>query len=55
MTYPFQNFRAGFRQRGFRIKESEMRWEKSVPSNLFRIAGIPVDRSCSKQVWLYLE
>jgi len=33
----------------------EMRWEKSVLSNLFRIAGIPVDRSSDKQVWLYLE
>jgi len=35
-----------------------MRWEESVPSNLFRIAGIPVDRSSDKQVkhvWLYLQ
>jgi len=32
-----------------------MRWEKSAPSNLFRIAGILVDRSSDKQVWLYLE
>jgi len=28
-----------------------MRWEKSVSSNLFRIAGILVDRSSDKQVW----
>jgi len=28
---------------------------KSVLSNLFRIAGIPVDRSSDKQVWLYLD
>jgi len=27
-----------------------MRWKKSVPSNLFGIAGIPVDRSSDKQV-----
>jgi len=27
-----------------------MRWEKSAPSNLFPIAGIPVDRSSDKQV-----
>jgi len=27
-----------------------MHWEKSVPRNLFRIAGIPVDRSSDKQV-----
>jgi len=27
-----------------------MRLEKSVPNNLFRIAGIPVDRSSDKQV-----
>jgi len=27
-----------------------MRWEKSVPSILFRIAGILVDRSSDKQV-----
>jgi len=27
-----------------------MRWEKSVPSNMFRIAGIPVNRSSDKQV-----
>jgi len=27
-----------------------MHWEKSVPRNLFRIAGIPVDRSSGKQV-----
>jgi len=32
-----------------------MRWEKSVPSNLFRIAEILVDRSSDKKVWLYLE
>jgi len=32
-----------------------MRWEKSVPSNMFPIAGIPVDRSSDKKVWLYLE
>jgi len=32
-----------------------MRWGKSVHSNLFRIAGIPVDRSSDKQVWLYLQ
>jgi len=32
-----------------------MRWDKSVPSNLFRIAGILVYRSSDKQVWLYLE
>jgi len=32
-----------------------MHWEKSVPSNLFRIAGILVDRSLDKQIWLYLE
>jgi len=32
-----------------------MRWEKYVLSNLFRIAGIPVDRSSDEQVWLYLE
>jgi len=31
-----------------------MHWEKSVPSNLFQIAGIPVERSSDKQVWLYL-
>jgi len=31
-----------------------MHWEKSVPSNLFRIAGILVDRSSDKHVWLYL-
>jgi len=31
-----------------------MRWEKSVPSNSFWIAGIPVDQSSDKQVWLYL-
>jgi len=31
-----------------------MRWEKSVPSNLFRIAGILVDRNSDKQVWLCL-
>jgi len=31
-----------------------MRWGKSVLSNLFRIAGIPVDRRSDKQVWLYL-
>jgi len=31
-----------------------MRWEKSVPSNLFQIAGILVDWSSDKQVWLYL-
>jgi len=32
-----------------------MQWEKSVPSNSLRIAGIPVDWSSDKQVWLYLE
>jgi len=32
-----------------------MSWEKSVHSNLFWIARIPVDRSSDKQVWLYLE
>jgi len=32
-----------------------MQWEKSVPSNLFRIARIPVDWSSDKQAWLYLE
>jgi len=32
-----------------------MRWEKSVPSNLFRIAGISVGRSSDKQFWLYLQ
>ena len=42
MTYPFLNFRVGVGQWGFRIKE--MRWEKSAPSNLFRIAEILVDR-----------
>jgi len=26
-----------------------MHWEKSVPSNLFRIAGIPVNRSSDKR------
>jgi len=26
-----------------------MRWEKSVPSNLFRIVGIPVNRSSDKR------
>jgi len=31
-----------------------MPWEKSVPSNVSQIAGIPVDRSSDKQVWLYL-
>jgi len=31
-----------------------MHWEKSVPSNLFQITRIPVDRSSDKQVWLYL-
>jgi len=31
-----------------------MRWEKSVTSTLFRIAGILVDRISDKQVWLYL-
>jgi len=32
-----------------------MCWEKSAPSNLFWIAGILVDRSSDKQVWLHLE
>jgi len=31
-----------------------MRWGKSVLSNLFQIAAIPVDCSSNKQVWLYL-
>jgi len=31
-----------------------MSWEKSAPSNLFQIAGILVDRSLDKQVWLFL-
>jgi len=30
-----------------------MHWEKSVPSNLFRMAEILVDRSEDKQVWLW--
>jgi len=50
MAYPFLNFRVGFGQRGFRIKGV-----KCVGRNLFRIAGILVDRSSDKQVWLYLE
>jgi len=29
-----------------------MRWEKSVPSNLFKITRVPVDRSLDKHVWL---
>jgi len=32
-----------------------MQWEKSVPTNLFWIAGILVDCSSDKQVWLNLE
>jgi len=28
----------------------EMHWEKSVPSNLFWVAAIPVDRSSDEQV-----
>jgi len=39
MTCPFLNFQVGVGQR----------WEKSVPSNLFRIAGIPVNRSLDKR------
>jgi len=39
----------------FPDQRGEMRWEKSVPSDLFRIAGIPVDQSSDKQVWLCLE
>jgi len=31
-----------------------MHWGKSVRSNLFWIAGIPVDRISDKQVELYL-
>jgi len=31
-----------------------MRWEKSVPINLFRIEVIPADRSSDKQVCLSL-
>jgi len=31
-----------------------MHWDKAVLSNLFRIAGILVDRSSDKRVWLYL-
>jgi len=50
MTYPFLDFRVGVGQWGFRIEE-----EKSAPSNLFRIAGVLVDRNSDKQVWLYLE
>jgi len=49
MAYPFLNFRVSVGQQGFQIKGmSEMRWEKSVPSNLCRIAGIPVDWSSDK-------
>jgi len=54
MTYPFLNFQIGVGQRGFRIKGVKC-IEKSVPSNLFRIVGLPVDWSSDKQVWLCLE
>jgi len=52
MTHPFLKFRVGVGQRRFRIKGVKCVGGKSVPSNFFRIAGTPVDRSSDKQVWL---